>query len=135
MEDASYAPEAVEHLNTANRQEPDNSFSWFQLAKAHTMTENTAMAALASTEYAAITGRARDTMKHAHYARQNLEEETPSWYRAQDLYMLARNAVEDSYRKRGKKPPPMPGDPEEGDPEEGENQKDEDPSTDDNKEG
>jgi hypothetical protein len=72
------------------------------------------MAALASAEHAALTGRARDTMKQAHYARENLEEDTPPWYRAQDLYLLARNAMEDSYRKRGKKMPPMPGDPKEG---------------------
>jgi predicted Zn-dependent protease len=123
------APEAVKHLDIANRQEPDNSFSWFQLAKAHTLLENNAMAALASAEHAALTGRARDTMKQAHYAREHLEEDTPHWYRAQDLYLLARNAMEDSYRKRGKKMPPMPGDPKEGEKDEEsdpENKSDED---------
>ena len=69
------------------------------------------MASLASAERAAITGSARNTIRQAHYARENLEEETPSWYRAQDLYLLARNAIEDQYRRRGKAPPPMPGDP------------------------
>ena len=68
------------------------------------------MAALATAEHRAITGDARETMKQAHYAREHLDEETPSWYRAQDLYLLARNAVEDNFRRRGKKPPPMPGD-------------------------
>jgi len=113
-EDKGLADEAIVNLQAANRQEPDNSFSWFQMALAYTMLENNAMAALATAEHSAIIGRARETIKQAHYARENLEEETPSWYRAQDLYLLSRNAIEDQYRRRGKKPPPLPGDPKPG---------------------
>ncbi|TDI60891.1 MAG: M48 family peptidase [Alphaproteobacteria bacterium] len=111
LDDEELAEEAIVHLERSNRTEPDNSFSWFQLAKAYTLVDNKAMASLASAERAAITGSARNTIRRANYARENLEEETPSWYRAQDLYLLARNAIEDQYRRKGKAPPPMPGDP------------------------
>jgi predicted Zn-dependent protease len=111
LNDIELAEEAIMHLERSNRMEADNSFSYFQLAKAYTMVDNKAMASLASAERAAITGSARETIKQAHYARENLEEETPSWYRAEDLYLLARNAIEDQYRRRGKDAPTMPGDP------------------------
>ncbi len=104
-EDADLTEEAIKNLEAANRYETNNSFSWHQLALAYNSQGNQAMAALATAERYAIIGHARDAMKQAQFAVDNLEAETPRWYRAQDLLLLSRNAVEDSYRRRGTKPP------------------------------
>ena len=117
-EDSSVTAEAVENLEIANRAEPNNSFAWHQLALAYNLSGNQPMAALATAERYAIAGRAPQTLKNAKYAVDHLDPETPKWYRAQDLLLLARNAVEDSYRRRGKRVPQPEGskeDPEEPD--------------------
>lgn len=113
-EDPKLTAEAVENLEVANRYEGNNSFSWHQLALAYNSQGNEAMAALATAERYAIIGHAPDALKQAKFAVKNLEPETPQWYRAQDLLLLSRNAVEDSYRRRGKEPPKPKKDGEKG---------------------
>lgn len=104
-EDASLTAEAIKNLEAANRRESNNSFSWHQLALAYHSQGNEAMAALATAERYAILGKAPDAKKQAKFAVDHLEAETPQWYRAQDLLLLSSNAIEDSYRRRGKRPP------------------------------
>ena len=114
-EDETLVEEAIGNLIAASRMEPNNGFAWHQLALAYNMKGDEARAALASAERFAISGRARDAARQAKLASKELEPNTPEWYRAQDLYLLARNAIEDDYRRRGRKPPPEPKDPEEED--------------------
>lgn len=114
-EDRTLTAEAIENLEIANRAEPNNSFGWHQLALAYNLNGNQPMAALASAERFAIAGRARETMKQAKFAVDNLDPETPEWYRAQDLLLLAKNAVEDFHRRRGRKVPQPEDSEEDGD--------------------
>ncbi|MBI1180895.1 MAG: M48 family metalloprotease [Alphaproteobacteria bacterium] len=106
MEDPSLADEAIANLEVATKMEDDNGFAWHQLALAYHMKKNIAMAALASAERYTVSGEAPQAARQAKIAVDKLKPQTPEWYRAQDLYMVARNAVEDSYRRRGKEPPP-----------------------------
>ncbi len=110
-EDPETVDEAIGNLLAANRMEANNGFAWHQLALAYNLQGDEARAALASAERFAIAGRAREAARQAKFATMELPPETPEWYRAQDLYLLARNAIEDDYRRRGKKPPPDPDDP------------------------
>ena len=124
-EDPNNVVEAIGNLEAANRMEANNGFSWHQLALAYNLSGDEAMAALASAERFAISGQAPEAARQARYATKHLEPDTPYWYRAQDLYLLARNAIEDEYRKRGKKPPEFPEDGD-GDNDTDENQPEED---------
>ncbi len=110
-ENPDTAQEAIDNLNIANRYEGNNSFAWHQLALAYTLLDNKAMAALASAERFAISGGVRETLRQAHYAAENLEADTPQWVRAHDLYLLARTALEDAYRRTGRKIPELPEEP------------------------
>jgi predicted Zn-dependent protease len=105
-EDASRADEAIANLRAANEMESDNGFSWHQLALAYNLKDDTAMAALAAAERFTVAGRAPEAARQAKIAVDKLKPQSPEWFRAQDLYLVARNAVEDAYRARGKEPPP-----------------------------
>ena len=115
-EDPATVDEAIGNLEAANRMEPNNGFAWHQLALAYNLKGNEPMAALASAERFAIAGRAPEAARQARFAADNLEPETPQWYRAQDLFILARNAIEDEYRRQGRTPPEFPDDPPGNDP-------------------
>lgn len=105
-EDSGRADEAIANLVAANNMEGDNGFAWHQLALAYNLKNNEPMAALAAAERFTIAGRAPEAAKQAKIAVDKLKPQSPEWFRAQDLYMVARNAVEDTYRRRGKEPPP-----------------------------
>ncbi|MDX1581521.1 MAG: M48 family metalloprotease, partial [Alphaproteobacteria bacterium] len=113
QEDPKLAEQAIDHLKYANHRQPDNGFAWHQLALAYNLTGDQARAALASAERYAIAGSAREAVTQARYAARNLEPETPDWYRARDLYFVAKNAIERAFRERGRKPPNLPEDPSE----------------------
>lgn len=115
-EDPATVDEAIGNLEAANRMEPNNGFAWHQLALAYNLKGNEPMAALASAERFAIAGRAPEAARQARFAADNLEPETPQWYRAQDLFILARNAIEDEYRRQGRTPPEFPDNPPGNDP-------------------
>ncbi|MEN3973918.1 M48 family metalloprotease [Emcibacter sp. SYSU 3D8] len=104
-EDKALADEAIEHLVAANRLENDNGFAWHQLALAYTIKDDVAMAALSAAERYTVSGEAPRAARQAKIAVDKLKPQSPEWFRAQDLYMIARAAVEDSYRRRGKEPP------------------------------
>ncbi len=99
------ADEAIENLVAANRMENDNGFAWHQLALAYTLKDDIAMAALAAAERYTVSGEAPRAARQAKIAVDKLKPQSPEWFRAQDLYMVARAAVEDNYRRRGKEPP------------------------------
>lgn len=104
-EDNARANEAIENLTLANRMENDNGFSWHQLALAYTLKDDVAMAALSAAERYTVSGEAPRAARQAKIAVDKLKPQSPEWFRAQDLYMIARAAVEDTYRRRGKEPP------------------------------
>ena len=116
-EDKARADEAIENLTLATRMENDNGFAWHQLALAYTIKDDVAMAALAAAERYTVSGEAPSAARQAKIAVDKLQPQSPEWFRAQDLYMIARAAVEDTYRRRGKEPP------QEEDPEDGTNDK------------
>ena len=121
-EDKSRADEAIENLVAANKMENDNGFSWHQLALAYTIKNDVAMAALAAAERYTVAGEAPSAARQAKIAVDKLKPQSPEWFRAQDLYMIARAAVEDTYRRRGKEPP-QEEDPEESPDDGGKNDK------------
>ncbi|MGE0668649.1 MAG: M48 family metalloprotease [Sphingomonadales bacterium] len=104
-ENKERADEAIENLVAANKMENDNGFAWHQLALAYTLKDDIAMAALAAAERYTVAGEAPRAARQAKIAVDKLEPQSPEWFRAQDLYMIARAAVEDTYRRRGKEPP------------------------------
>lgn len=121
-EDKARADEAIENLALATRLENDNGFAWHQLALAYTIKEDVAMAALAAAERYTVSGEAPSAARQAKIAVDKLKPQSPEWFRAQDLYMIARSAVEDTYRRRGKEPP-QEEDPEESPDDGGRNDK------------
>jgi predicted Zn-dependent protease len=104
-ENKEHADEAIENLVAANKMENDNGFGWHQLALAYTLKGDIAMAALAAAERYTVSGEAPSAARQAKIAVDKLKPQSPEWFRAQDLYMIARAAVEDTYRRKGKEPP------------------------------
>ena len=93
-ENKERADEAIENLTAANRLEDDNGFAWHQLALAYTLKDDVAMAALAAAERYTVSGEAPRAARQAKIAVDKLKPQSPEWFRAQDLYMIARAAVE-----------------------------------------
>jgi predicted Zn-dependent protease len=77
--------EAVKRLKAALLLEPDNSFGWFELARAYGALENEPFADLAMAEARYHEGAKPEAAQFASRARSKLKKGTPEWRQATDI--------------------------------------------------
>ncbi|MEQ8434951.1 MAG: M48 family metalloprotease [Oceanicaulis sp.] len=82
--------EAVNHLNLALVDEPDNSFGWFQKSLAHQALGETAMAELATAERAYHIGDEMQAHIFAQRAHEELERGTEGWIRSAEIIAVTQ---------------------------------------------
>ncbi|MFQ5535536.1 MAG: M48 family metalloprotease [Sphingomonadales bacterium] len=93
-EDPSLNEEAIRHLKVANQRDPYNPFAWHQLAIAYSRDGRQELADLATAERYLLTGRFRDSIGLAERAATQISEDSPDWWRAQDVVNLATQLME-----------------------------------------
>jgi predicted Zn-dependent protease len=86
--------EALDVLQRALRDDPGSPSMLRDLAIAHGRAGNDGLAALASAERLAMLGETRDSAALAQRAMGLLPEGSPAWQRADDLLLMARQALE-----------------------------------------
>jgi len=80
--------EALEVLQNARRRDLGDAAALRALATAYSRAGDQGMAALATAERYALTGRIKDALLHARRAAAALPEGSPGWLRAQDILSL-----------------------------------------------
>jgi len=88
--DEAEAREAVQHLNIALVDEPNNAFGWFQKSLAHQALGETAMAELATAEQAYHAGDEMRAHVFAQRAHEDLERGTQGWIRAAEIISVTQ---------------------------------------------
>ncbi len=93
---ASEEPEdlnaAVKELKTALLVEPDNSFGWFELARAHGALGEDGLADLAMAESRYNVGSKPEAAQFARRALRSLPKGTPEWRQANDIIVATLGA-------------------------------------------
>ncbi|MEX0644248.1 MAG: M48 family metalloprotease [Parvularculaceae bacterium] len=84
-EDAARYPEAVKELKAALLIEPENSFGWFELARAYGGLGEEALADLATAESRFHAGARGEAALFASRAKARLKKGTPEWRQASDI--------------------------------------------------
>ncbi|WP_147385573.1 tetratricopeptide repeat protein [Oleomonas cavernae] len=88
-EDPKLAAQAIQALEIATRDDPDNSMAWYQLAIAYGRRGDIGLAALASAERFLLTGKLDDAFQQAQRAEQLLPVGSPGALRAADVRELS----------------------------------------------
>jgi len=99
-ESSEHFTAAINVLDRATQLDPNNAFAWYQLAIAYTRTGQTALANLASAEYALLTRQPQKAAQQASLAARDLTEGTPKWYRARDIQQIIGSAMIDGADRR-----------------------------------
>lgn len=99
-EDPANLPEAERVLKAAVARDAANPFAWYQLGVVYANRGDTARAALASAERYVLQGNAPLALQSAEQAMTSLPQGSADWIRAQDIAILARDAVERQRRRR-----------------------------------
>ena len=84
---------AVEHLETAVRQDAENVLAWRLLSIAYGRTDRLGLSWLASAERAMLVGRHRDAAGFAKRANKMLPNGSPGQLRAEDIEFAAQQAL------------------------------------------
>ncbi len=100
FEDPAKMERAIPILKAATRQDRNNTFAWFNLAKAYSWLEMQPEASLATAERFYSGGAAAQALNHARRAMDGFDTGTPEWLRAQDI-MIAAEAASRNDRRRG----------------------------------
>lgn len=82
--------DAVEEFKRALLLEPDNSFGWFELARAYGALDQEAMAMLATAESRYHGGAAQEANQFARRAMGGLSRGTPEWRQASDIILATQ---------------------------------------------
>ena len=88
-EDADKVETAVKELKSALLLEPDNSFGWFELARAYGALNKEPLADLAMAESRYNEGAKPDAAKFAMRARTGLSKGSPEWRQATDIIVAS----------------------------------------------
>lgn len=88
-EDPALTSQAIQDLEIATRDDPDNSMAWYQLAIAYGRRGDIGLAALASAERFLLTGKLDDAFQQAQRAEQLLPVGSPGALRAADVRELS----------------------------------------------
>ncbi len=98
---------AVKELKAALLVEPDNSFGWFELARAQGALGHDGLADLAMAESRYNVGAKPDAAQFARRALQRIPKGTPEWRQANDI-IVASLGAEAARPGRGDAPEPEP---------------------------
>ena len=99
-EDSQNFEEAKRVLRVAVQRDNDNPFAWYQLGIVYDREGDQARAALATAERYNLTGEPQLALVSAEQAMLGIPVNSPDWYRAQDIAMVSRTAVEQQRRRR-----------------------------------
>jgi len=99
-EDNSNLAEAERVLKAAVTKDNSNPFAWYQLGVVYANQGDIARAALASAERFTLQGNAPLALRNAETAMGGLKTGSADWIRAQDISILARDAVERQRERR-----------------------------------
>lgn len=99
-EDKDNLPEAERVLKAAVARDRNNPFAWYQLGVVYAGLGDTARASLSSAERYVLQGNAPLALRSAEAAMGGLTRGSPDWIRAQDIAILARDALERRARRR-----------------------------------
>lgn len=92
-ENADDVAEAMRHLKTALKDEPDNAMGWYYLADAYSRNGDEARAALATAErYFALRGYDQ-AIRFARRAQPKLKESGRDWQRANDIISISQSEM------------------------------------------
>lgn len=95
-----YAAEAQAALKRALAIDPENPGAWDMLARSYAQIDNPGMSAYAAAERAILLGQFGDVARYSNQAEKLLAKDTPTWYRLQDIKVLAQNYLREMRDKR-----------------------------------
>lgn len=95
-----YGPEAQSALKRALASNPENPYAWDMLARSYAQSNNIGMSAYAAAEKAILLGEFGEVARYSNQAEKLLEKDTPTWYRLQDIKVLAQNNLRDMRNRR-----------------------------------
>ncbi|MEL7488094.1 MAG: M48 family metalloprotease, partial [Pseudomonadota bacterium] len=107
-EDVSQFEEATTILNSALRLEPDNSFGWFELARAYGGLDKIGHAHLATAESRYHAGAKAEANQFARRAMTQLDHGTPEWRRASDIIVATQDDAPRLQNRGGPERAPTP---------------------------
>ena len=99
-EDAKLQTEAEPLLRKAVSLDRENPFTWYQLGVIYDRRGDKPRAALAAAERFSLEGNAMGAMMNARLARAGLPAGTPDFIRADDIMLVAGDALEQQKRKK-----------------------------------
>jgi len=100
--------EAVTVLKSAVQLEPDNSFGWYELARAHGFMGDEGKALLCTAESHYSAGSKPDAAQFARRSIKYFDRGTPEWQQAQDIIVAVTNEGARRGQRSGKKSRPEP---------------------------
>jgi len=95
-----HGPEAQAALKRALSINPENAYAWDMLARSYAQSEEPGLSAYAAAERAILLGQFGDVARYSNQAEKLLEKDTPTWYRLQDIKVLAQNYLREMRDKR-----------------------------------
>jgi predicted Zn-dependent protease len=95
-----HAAEAQTALKRALAIDPENPTAWDMLARSYAQSDQIGLSAYAAAERAILTGDFVDVARYSNQAEKLLEKDTPTWYRLQDIKVLAQNYMREMRGKR-----------------------------------
>lgn len=96
----AYADETEEALKRSVALEGDNPGTWDLMARGYALAGNQGMSAYAAAEKAILIGQFGDVARYTLQADKLLEKGTPTWYRLQDIKIVAQNYMRDMKERR-----------------------------------
>lgn len=96
----NHAADAQAALKHALAIDAENPEAWDLLATAYNRDNDPGMSAYAAAERAILTGQFGDVARYSNQAEKLLEKDTPTWYRLQDIKVVAQNALRDMKDRR-----------------------------------
>jgi len=99
LEDDAHMKQAIPILQKATKMDSENTFGWFNLARAYSWIGNEPEASLATAERFYAGGAPAQAAMHAERAMRGLKMGTPDWLRAQDIMLISQEAASKMKRR------------------------------------
>lgn len=93
-EENEFLEDAINNLETALEEEPNNSFGWKQASMAYYRNDDMGMTHYSTAQHLLLTGDVRGAMVNAKKAVELLPEDTPIWFKAQDIMVAGQIGME-----------------------------------------
>ena len=82
-----------DYLKQSIQLNPNNAYSWYLLAKAYAYLNNVSLANYATAERYFLIGERELSYEFAVKALKHIEENSPEWYRSNDLIEILQKEV------------------------------------------